>query len=125
LAVTLDELHSSLPAGRATLLMGVMRDKEVDAMLTSLARSSLLADARFIASGVPDSERALPAADLAAAWGRALGADAATIALDDADEALAGALDSARTEGGLLVVAGSLYLVGHVRARLLPAVSAA
>ena len=121
LAATLDELRPSLPAGRATLLLGVMRDKEIDAMLASLARSTVLADAHLVASGIPDTDRARPAADITSAWARMAGTDAPRTALDDADQALAYALDSAHREGGLLVVAGSLYLVGHVRVRLLPA----
>ncbi len=67
---------------------------------------------------MPDSPRALPAAELARAWTTLTGrpADGAS---DDADMALDLALEAASTEGGVLVVAGSLYLVGHVRGRLL------
>jgi hypothetical protein len=39
---------------------------------------------------------------------------------DDTDVALEAALRLARRDGGPLVVAGSLYLVGRVRASLLP-----
>jgi dihydrofolate synthase/folylpolyglutamate synthase len=116
LCATLDELTATLPAGPATVLFGAMADKDVAGMLAALRRSRYLADAQLIATGVPDSERALPAAALADAWLRATGR-AALAAVDDPDDALARATAVA---DGLLIVAGSLYLVGHVRARLLP-----
>ncbi len=119
LAATIDELVPSLPGGRATLLAGVMADKEVTLMLESLARSEVLRRARFIASGVPDSDRALSAGELALAWSEVTGSAEAS-AYNDADVALAHGLEQARSDGGLLVVAGSLYLVGYIRAQLLP-----
>jgi folylpolyglutamate synthase/dihydropteroate synthase len=73
------------------------------------------------------SERALPASALAAAWRNA--ADRvngqAVEAIDDWSDALATAMDAARTDGGPLVVAGSLFLVGDVRGRLVSAQPAA
>ena len=39
LAATVDALAGSLPHGSATLLLGVMRDKEVDDMLQALVAS--------------------------------------------------------------------------------------
>jgi dihydrofolate synthase/folylpolyglutamate synthase len=107
-----------MPAGRATLLLGVMRDKEVDEMLDALMRPPVLRAARCVATSVPETERALPAAELAARWSPRAGSPVA--ALDDADEALDRALELAREEGGPLVIAGSLYLVGRLRARLVP-----
>ena len=118
LASTLDELAPSLPAGRATLLLGVMRDKEVEHMLTALAGSTLLREARCFTTVVPETERALPAADLAERW---LGVGGTTARpVDDADRALEAAVAAARHDDGVLVIAGSLYLVGHLRARLVP-----
>jgi len=116
LADTLDELAPSLPDGRLTLLLGVMRDKEVDRMLSALAGPARLRDARCFATGVPETERTLPAAALAGRWEAVSGVEACPV--DDADEALERALASAAREDGVLVVAGSLYLVGHLRARL-------
>jgi dihydrofolate synthase/folylpolyglutamate synthase len=118
LASTLEELAPEMPAGRATLLLGVMRDKEVDEMLDALMRPPVLRAARCVATSVPETERALPAAELAARWSPRAGSPVA--ALDDADEALDRALELAREEGGPLVIAGSLYLVGRLRARLVP-----
>ena len=118
LAAAFDELAPTLPGGRATVLAGAMRDKEVQGMLRELAGSSRLRSGRFVATTVPDTERALPAADLARLWGAIGGVRATVVA--DADAALHAALGAAIEEGGPLVVAGSLYLIGHVRSRLLP-----
>ena len=117
LAATVDELAATLPSGRATLLVGVMRDKEVASMLTTLARSEALRGGRFMATGIPDTDRALPAFDLAEMWTDATG-EPADAAVDDAETALEQALVAATREGGPLVIAGSLYLVGHLRAHL-------
>ncbi len=119
LAATLDELREALPPGPPVLLLGMMAEKEVDAMLAILAGAGPLADARLVASEVPETERSLPAGRLAAAWDRCSGREAEG-AHADPDAALSQALSLARESGGPLVVAGSLYLVGHVRARLSP-----
>jgi dihydrofolate synthase/folylpolyglutamate synthase len=116
LAATVDELRSSLPPGRATLLLGVMRDKEVDEMLVALARSTSLREAGCFTTVVPGTDRALPAPDLAARWKAITGAAAEPIA--DADVALERALAIAAENGGPLVIAGSLYLTGDLRSRL-------
>jgi dihydrofolate synthase / folylpolyglutamate synthase len=115
LARALDELRPHLAPGRATLLLGVLRDKDFGAMLAALRSSRVLAGARVVATTVPDSPRALEPSELAAAWG----SDALPIARPEA--ALEAALSTARGEGGPLIVCGSLYLVGHVRNLLLPA----
>ncbi len=119
LAATVDELEPILPRGRSTLLVGVMHDKEVADMLAALAGSEVLRSARFLATRVPDTDRALPAADLAEMWTKVTGrrAEGAT---DDAEAALDQALAAAAREGGPLIIAGSLYLVGHLRSRLVP-----
>jgi dihydrofolate synthase/folylpolyglutamate synthase len=119
LAAAIDELAPMLPVGRPTLLAGIMADKEVLPMLHALARSEFLRRARFVACGVPESDRAMPATELASAWIQVSGPGDVSD-LDDADAALAHALQLAASENGLLVVAGSLYLVGHVRSRLRP-----
>ena len=74
--------------------------------------------AHCLVTRVPDSERSLAAAELALAWEAATGRPAE--AIDDADAALDHALRLAVATGGPLLVSGSLYLVGHVRSRLLP-----
>jgi dihydrofolate synthase/folylpolyglutamate synthase len=118
LAATADELSPQLPSGRATLLAGVMRDKDVAGMLQALSRPAIIRDAHFVATTVPDSERAMPAVDLARAWLDVTGGTAQAVA--DPGQALDRALAVAAREGGPLIIAGSLYLVGHLRSRLVP-----
>ena len=112
LASAIDELKPSLSPGRATLLLGILRDKEVAAMIEALSTSRVLRDGLVIVTTVPDTTRALPAAELALAWGPG------SRVVAEPDEALDTALAAARSEGGPLIVAGSLYLVGHARGRL-------
>ena len=112
LAAALDELRPELSPGRPTLLIGVVREKDLAGVIAPLRGSTALADASIIATSVPDTPRSNDPAFVAQSWGP----NAQTI--EDTDEALAAALDNARREGGPLVIAGSLYLVGHVRDKL-------
>jgi len=114
LAAAFEDLRASLVPGRPVLLLGVMRDKQLVEMLSAMRRSSSLAGSRVVTTTVPDAPRALTAAELALAWGP--GAEA----VEDAGEALARAMHLAVDAAGPLVVAGSLYLVGHVRNLLQP-----
>ena len=68
LATGLDELATHLPGGRAVLLLAIMSDKAVTEIVTALRTSPLLDGSQLIATRVPDSERSLPPAELAAAW---------------------------------------------------------
>jgi dihydrofolate synthase/folylpolyglutamate synthase len=120
LAATVDELAPSLPHGRATLLLGVMRDKDVAEMLATLADSAVLGRAACITTTVPESERAAPPVELAQRWRDVSGSPAE--AVEDADVALERGLTLAADAGGPLVIAGSLYLVGHLRGRLVEGV---
>jgi dihydrofolate synthase/folylpolyglutamate synthase len=119
LAATVEELAPLLPPGPLTLLLAIMADKAVADVLEALATSSRLRHARCVATAVPGSARSLSAADLAAAWTAATGQPVLS-AVDDADVALQRAMELAGPDAGTLVVSGSLYLVGHVRSRLLP-----
>lgn len=104
LAAALPEIAAGRPV---TLVMSVARDKDLDAMLAALAPEA----ARLIAT-TNDSPRALPAAALAqqaAAWFRDV------LAVGDPWDAVA----QARARGGLVLVCGSIFLVGPLRARLL------
>jgi folylpolyglutamate synthase/dihydropteroate synthase len=94
-----------------------MADKDVPAILRALARSDALRGARIITAEV--SHRSLPAADLAAAWRRASTGGQALDVPDVAD-AFERAAGASRSADGPLLVAGSLYLVGAVRAMLMP-----
>ena len=68
LAAALDELSPSLSPGRPTLLLGILRDKQVAEMAEALARSDFLRNARVIATTVPGTPRSLAADELARAW---------------------------------------------------------
>lgn len=119
----LGELRPLLSAGRVTLLTAASADKDVPAMLAELAASPAIAEARIIATTM-SSPRTMAAADLGDAWRHTLeraGPAAGTADIradDDWISALDDAVGAARAEDGPLVVAGSLYLVGDVRGRL-------
>jgi dihydrofolate synthase/folylpolyglutamate synthase len=113
LAIALDDLRPHLASGRLTLVTASMADKDVDGIVAALGVAAAIRAARVIATQL-DLARALPAAELAARW-QAAGL-AATVVTEPNPER---ALDRALAEGdGPIVVAGSLYLVGAVRARL-------
>ena len=116
LAAALDELRPFLSTGQVTLVTASMADKDVTGVVRALAAATSLRDSRVIATQV-DLPRSLAAAELAAIW-RSVGGDAGrgiTIEPDPGaalDRAFAG-------PPGPIVVAGSLYLVGAIRARLI------
>jgi len=96
-----------------TLVTATMGDKDVTGIVATLASAPALAGARVVCTSLPEA-RALPAADLAAAWRDAAPGVAVSVEPDPRaalEKALAGA-------GGPVVVAGSLYLVGALRALL-------
>jgi dihydrofolate synthase / folylpolyglutamate synthase len=113
LAAALDELRPQLSAGRPTLLIGVVREKDLAGLLAPLRAAAALKQAAVIATRVPDTPRSNEPATVAEAWGPE------ARAIDDTDEALASAIALARQAAGPLVIAGSLYLVGHVRDKLI------
>jgi len=103
LAAALPALHPGRPV---ELVLGVLEDKDLDAIAAALAPA-----VRRIHAVAPPSARARPAAETAAAAIRA-GLPA------EVHGSLALALSRARTlagAGGLVCVAGSLYLVGEAR----------
>lgn len=115
--VLIDGAHN--PAGAAALasflqemigrpvpvVVGVMRDKAVDAIVSTLAPCASV----FVATAAV-SPRALPANQLAAVC-RAASAGRPVLAVGDP----MAAIDRAVTYGSPVVVAGSLYLAGHIR----------
>jgi dihydrofolate synthase/folylpolyglutamate synthase len=106
-------LRGAVADARLTVLTAMMADKDVRGTVTALASASAMAGARVIATQVPGG-RAMAAEDLAEIWRRddpRLRAEA----VPDVDAALEKARSIAR---GPIVVAGSLYLVGEVRRRL-------
>jgi dihydrofolate synthase/folylpolyglutamate synthase len=114
LARAIDDLRPFLTPGRLTLVTATMADKDVAGIRDALAGSSALPGARIISTAV-DSPRALPAGRLAAIWMNRLHGTATVETEPDVDRAIDRALDG---PPGPVVVAGSLYLVGAVRARL-------
>jgi dihydrofolate synthase / folylpolyglutamate synthase len=113
LAQALDDLRPYLAPGPLTLVTASMADKDVDGVVRSLAASAALDGARIICTRL-DVARSLDAASLAAGWERGRPGSRPIVEPDPA-----AALDLALAGGsGLVVVAGSLYLVGHARARL-------
>ena len=119
LGSALDDLRTHLAGGSSTppvpvtLVWASMGDKDVPGTVAAIARSSALAGATVICTAV-DAPRALPAAELAAAWRVGLPDGDVRVAPDPAS-----ALELALATGhGPIVVAGSLYLVGAVRAML-------
>ncbi len=119
LAAALDELRPSLGAGRLTLLTASMADKDVAGVVAALGRSSALADARIVATSVA-LPRALDAAALARLWATDGDRTIRRARSVGAEPDVGAALDRILSgPSGPLVVAGSLYLVGAVRGRLL------
>jgi dihydrofolate synthase/folylpolyglutamate synthase len=114
LAQALDDLRPFLVPGRLTFVTATMADKDVAGIRDALAGSAALSGARVIATAV-DSPRALPAGRLAAIWQNRLRRSATVETEPNLDRAIDRALDG---PPGPVVVAGSLYLVGAVRARI-------
>jgi dihydrofolate synthase/folylpolyglutamate synthase len=125
LAIALDDLRPTLTGGSLapggsgaaepapiTLLVASMADKDVDGVIAALRESPVVRGARVICTSL-DLARALPADALAARW-RAAGAPLVT-AIPEPGAALEAAL---ATGSGPVVIAGSLYLVGEARRRL-------
>jgi dihydrofolate synthase/folylpolyglutamate synthase len=122
LALALDDLRPVLEGGSdavpppLTLVVASMADKDVDGVIAGLLGTSALRGARVVATSI-EVPRALPAEALAGRW-HALGGTAGirdVQAVPDAGEAIDRAISAAR---GPVVVAGSLYLVGMARGRL-------
>ncbi len=120
LASALDDLRPLMaggdedPAPPLVLVWAAMADKDVAGTIAAVSRSSALGSATVICTA-PDLPRAMAPDALAAAWSRA-GAPGLLVRTAASPEA---ALDLALGQpGGPVVVAGSLYLVGAARARL-------
>jgi folylpolyglutamate synthase/dihydropteroate synthase len=91
-----------------------MSDKDVDGIIRALASSRALHRATVVCTKVPGA-RALRADELARRWSELAPSVATVRPIESPPEALDAALRDAH---GPVVVAGSLYLVGDVRARL-------
>jgi dihydrofolate synthase/folylpolyglutamate synthase len=113
LAQAVDDLRPHLDPGALTLVMAAMADKDVPAIIGALAGSPPIRSARIICTTL-DVPRATDPAALAAIW--------QDVVPSSDPEAVADpmvALEHARAAGtGPIVVTGSLYLVGALRAHL-------
>jgi dihydrofolate synthase/folylpolyglutamate synthase len=116
LATALEDLRPHLAPGPLTLVVASMADKDVDGVIDALASASSVRGARVVATTV-DAPRALPAADLAARW-RARAETAALAAVSAVNDPIAAIDEALAVAPGTTVVAGSLYLVGAIRAHL-------
>ena len=96
-----------------TLLLGVVREKDLGGVI---GRTPLVARA-VPGDGHRDKCARHRPLDACRGPGHRIGRARSPIA--DTDDALDDALGRASKSDGIVVVAGSLYLVGHVRARLL------
>ena len=120
LALALDDLRPMLAGGREpplpplTLVWASMADKDVRAVVEPRSRRLDRWPGRPSMCTALDLPRALPAADLAGIWREHLPGGTVLVARDP-DAAFEAALAAGR---GPVVVAGSLYLVGAARARL-------
>jgi dihydrofolate synthase/folylpolyglutamate synthase len=115
LAQALDDLHPFLADGPLTLVMAVMADKDVDGVIDALVVSpAIRADGVRVLATASDAPRAMPAHDLAARWRNRAPAVRDVVAIVDP----IAAVEAAMARPGATVVAGSLYLVGAVRAHL-------
>lgn len=94
---------------RWTVVMGILGDKDLDAMLGHLTGSVT----RFVATA-PLSDRALPAAEVAMAARRVFGPEVEVTCEDDVPSAIAAGLAATNSADALLVT-GSLYVVGEAR----------
>ena len=119
LSQAIDDLRPFLRGSSAgdatpvTLVTAMMADKDVAGTVTAMSSATALAGAHVIATQVA-GPRSMSAQALAAVWARDDPRLRVT-AEPDVDRAMDAALAEAR---GPIVVAGSLYLVGHVRARV-------
>ncbi len=98
------------------LLTATMADKDVDGLVAALDGSAILRGARVLAT-TTGSERALPPSELAARWSHRL-PEGVVRAVENPRAGLEEGLALAEALEAPLVVAGSLYLVGLVRAAL-------
>ena len=113
LAQAIDDLRPFLAPGPLGLVVASMADKDVDGIIDALAQSAAL-DGATIVTTTLDAARAMPAEALAGRWKARLGGRGRVESRDDP----IAALSIARGLAGPTVVAGSLYLVGAVRAHL-------
>jgi folylpolyglutamate synthase/dihydropteroate synthase len=93
--------------------MAAMADKDVGGIIDALIGASSMLGATVVATTI-DAPRAMSAGELASRWRERAPRISEVMSISDPLDAVA----RARAHGGPVVVAGSLYLVGLVRAHL-------
>jgi dihydrofolate synthase/folylpolyglutamate synthase len=119
LGAALEELLPQPDAAPPILLVGILGNHWQDGMLEPLRQA--VSGATLIATTVPDAPNAMEPVAIVRAWvSGALKAKAISesAVVPDVAMALDAAVTRASIEGRTVVVCGSLYLVGHVRAQL-------
>ena len=107
-AETLDETFAD--AGSRILVLGLLHGRDPDEMLAAYATANV----RLVVACPPPSNRALPAAEVAAAAARA---GIAAVEARNVEEAIDRAVAAAEPEE-LILITGSLYVVGAARTAL-------
>jgi dihydrofolate synthase/folylpolyglutamate synthase len=110
LAQALIDLRPYLGDAPPVVVMGVLANHWQPGMLEPLKQA--LPDSRLVATSVPGAPNPLPPAELAEAWGDLASAE------NHPDDALSRAMEQTHSQ---VVVCGSLYLVGYLRAKLVGA----
>jgi dihydrofolate synthase/folylpolyglutamate synthase len=104
----LDESFAEAPS--RVVVLGLLQGRDPDEMIAALGPDQV----RVLVACTAPSPRAMPASEVADAAGRA-GIEA--VEVDDVGEAVAWAVDAAGPEE-LVLVTGSLYVVGAARTAL-------
>jgi dihydrofolate synthase / folylpolyglutamate synthase len=117
LARALDDLVPFLRPGPLTLVWAAMADKDIGATVRAMAASPALDMATVVCTAV-DAPRALAPEALAEAWRAGAAALGRTVHVRAVQPPAAALEEAFGTGDGAIVVAGSLYLVGEARLRL-------
>ena len=113
LGSALTELLPQMTAGSPTFLIGILANHWQEGMLDPVIDA--VPSGALFATRVPDAENSLDPRKLASIWG----AGAVEIAVPE--RAWESARQRAAQVSGPLIICGSLYLVGYIRARLMAA----
>jgi len=117
LAQAIDDLIPFLRPGPLTVVWAAMADKDIEATVRAIAASPALDGATVVCTAV-DAPRALAPEALAAAWRAGAAALGRAIRVRAVQPPAAAFDEAFGTGDGPIVVAGSLYLVGEARSRL-------
>ena len=100
-------IRDYIPGGKCRFIIGILRDKNYEAMIDSVAPF-----ATCFYCLTPKSRRALKAEELAEYLNRR---GLSAVACDSYEEAIEEAMDAAEDSGEAVIAFGSLYLAGRIR----------